>query len=96
MDTQPLCEFSRIKIVMEYKPHSFPNIQASYEQKKAIFSIESGKMIDVLNGDFDDFPYKERCLVTGWITIHKDTLMQNWKKLEKDPNCALTYMRPLQ
>ncbi|MBA2369858.1 MAG: DUF4160 domain-containing protein [Candidatus Protochlamydia sp.] len=81
---------------MEYKPRFVPYIQAACDQKKAIFSIESSEMIDVLDGTFDDFPYKERCLVSAWMTIHKQTLMQNWESLEIEPNIQLKNIRPLQ
>ena len=91
-----ISEFFEIKVGMEYKVRSVPHIQASYDQKKAIFSIDSGEMIEVLKGEFDDFPYKQRCLVTGWMTIHKEALLKNWKKLEEDPNSSLTYIKPLQ
>jgi hypothetical protein len=90
-----ISEFYKIRIGMEFQSNQPPNIQASYGQKKAIFSIESGEMIDVINGEFDDFPYDERCLVTAWMTIHKDELMKNWEKLKKDPNIPI-YIAPLQ
>lgn len=91
-----ISEFSGIKIGMEYKPRFVPYIQASCDQKKAIFSIESCEMIDVLDGVFDDFPYKERCLISAWMTIHKQALMQNWKRLEIEPSSILVKIRPLQ
>lgn len=92
-----ISEFFGIIIKMgDDKAFPIPYIQVSYEQKKATFSIETGEMMEVLGGGLDDFPYKERCLVTGWLTIHKDALLRHWEDLKQNPNCMPRNIYPLK
>lgn len=91
-----ISEFFEINIEMGYEQNYTPFVQATHHQIRAHFSIDTGEMIDVLKGEFDDFPYKPRSLVTGWITIHRSELMDNWNKLVKNPQSFLNWIRPLQ
>lgn len=93
---QRISEFSGIKLEMGYKEHYTPYVQATYNQVTSIFSLDTGEMIDVLNGEFDDFPYEQRNLVTAWIIIHKRELIENWKKSVENPTSSLQWIKPLQ
>lgn len=93
---QKISEFSEIKIEMGYEENYTPFIQATHHRIHAHFSIDTGEMIDVLKGEFDDFPYKPRSLVTAWIIIHKSELIKNWNQLVKNPQSNLNWIQPLQ
>lgn len=93
---QKISEFAEIKIEMNYEPHYTPFVKATYNRIGAHFSIDTGEMIDVLKGEFDDFPYKPRSLVAAWIIIHKIELIKNWDRLVKNPNSILSQIAPLQ
>lgn len=93
---QKISEFSDIKIEMYYEQDYTPFVQATYNQISAHFSIDTGEMVDVLKGEFDDFPYKPRSLVTAWIIIHKNELIRNWNLLEQNPKSNLSWINPLQ
>jgi hypothetical protein len=90
-----ISEFEGIKIIMEFRPRFVPFVQASCGYINALFSIETTEMIDVINGKIEDFPYKEKSLVSAWITIHQQVLMENWKRLELNPNAFLERIMPL-
>lgn len=93
---QKISEFSEIKIEMGYEEYYTPFVQATYNLIRAHFSIDTGEMIDVIEGKFDDFPYKPRSLVTAWIIIHKSELLNNWEKLINNSQIVLSQIKPLQ
>lgn len=93
---QRISEFSGIKLEMGYKEHYIPYVQAVHNQIGATFSLETGEMIEVLEGEFDDFPHKQRSLVAAWITIRKRELLENWNKLATNPKSSLKWINPLQ
>ena len=53
--------------------HNTPHIHAKYGESSASFSIETG---DILAGSIDK---KKARLVSAWIALHEETLMENWK-----------------
>nr|VFK39204.1 MAG: protein of unknown function (DUF4160) [Candidatus Kentron sp. SD] len=55
------------------KKHNKPHIHAEYGEYTAVFSIEDGELLD------GKLPNKKRRMVQGWIAIHEDELMANWK-----------------
>jgi len=93
---QKISEFSEIKIEMGYEQNYTPFVQATHNRIRAHFSIDTGEMIDVLEGEFDDFPYKPRSLVAAWIIIHKSELIKNWNQLVKNPQSILSRIKPLE
>ena len=78
-----ISRFHGIEIKMSYKDDYPPFVEATvnYDKKPGIFSIESGNLIDVINGDPDDFPFKEEGLVTAWIVMNKKALLDNWNSI---------------
>ncbi|MBA2368109.1 MAG: DUF4160 domain-containing protein [Candidatus Protochlamydia sp.] len=93
---QKICEFQDIQMAIDFNEKAFPQVRAIYRDVMGIFSIESGKLIDVLNGEIDDFPVREERLVNAWIQIHKSELIRCWQELVKDKNVSLNAIAPLQ
>ena len=54
------------------KVHKLPHIHVLYNEFEAIYSIETG---DLLNGLL---PKKQAKLVEAWIEIRRDDLMADW------------------
>ena len=57
---------------IDNKRHNLPYIHVRYQDKEAVFSIETG---DILEGHL---PPNKRKLVEAWIEIHKEDLMADW------------------
>jgi len=53
--------------------HHLPHIHVKYNEDEAVFSIESGDMIEGV------LPNSKVRLVQAWIEIHREDLMANWK-----------------
>lgn len=54
------------------KQHKLPHIHVQYGEFEAVVSIPDG---NVLEGNL---PTNKMKLVSAWIEIHKEDLMQNW------------------
>jgi hypothetical protein len=54
------------------KKHQLPHIHAKYAESDAVFSIDSGELLD------GEFPRNKRKLVEAWIEIHREDLMTDW------------------
>lgn len=93
---QKISEFHDVQLTMDVSGNRFPEVRAIYNRVTGVFSIESGKLIDVLNGEMDDFPMKQERLITAWILIHRDELLKYWQALLKDKNAKLNRIAPLQ
>ncbi len=70
-----ISRFEGIVIQMFIREHNPPHFHAFYGSDVAVFSIETGQMIQ------GDFPSKKAFLVTAWTILHKDELMKNWNNL---------------
>lgn len=70
-----ISRFLGIIIKMFYDEHNPPHIHAFYGNYKATFSIRTGQMIE------GRFPPKKSALVTAWVVIHENELMNNWKAM---------------
>ena len=57
---------------LDNKRHHLPHVHVKYQQLEAVFSIETG---EVLEGEL---PNNKRKLVEAWIEIHKEDLMADW------------------
>jgi hypothetical protein len=57
---------------LDNRRHHLPHIHVKYQDKEAVFSIETG---DTLEGEL---PVNKRKLVEAWIEIHKEDLMADW------------------
>ena len=55
------------------RKHHLPHIHVKYNEDEAIFSIESGELIE------GSLPKSKVRLVQAWIEIHREDLMANWK-----------------
>ncbi len=53
--------------------HKLPHIHAKYQGDEAVFSIETG---EVLQGNL---PPSKAKLVAAWIEIRREDLMANWE-----------------
>lgn len=69
--------FLGIIIRMFIREHNPPHFHAFYGGDVAVFSIETGQMIQ------GDFPRKKAALVTAWAIIHQRELLKNWNSLIK-------------
>jgi hypothetical protein len=54
------------------KKHHLPHIHVKYQNQEAVFSIESGEILE------GELPPNKRKLVEAWIEIHKEDLFANW------------------
>lgn len=70
-----LSRFLGIVIRMYPNEHNPPHFHAFHADDIAVFSIETGQMIQ------GDFPLKKAALVTAWTIIHSDELLKNWNRL---------------
>ena len=66
--------FYGIKIMMFWKEHYPEHFHAEYGEFKAVISIKEGVVVKGM------LPVKQLKLVLAWCEIHKDQLMENWKK----------------
>ena len=57
---------------LDTREHHMPHIHAMYAGDEAVFSIDSG---DVLDGCL---PRRPTRMVLAWIEIHRDELMADW------------------
>ncbi len=72
-----ISRFLGIIIRMFIKEHNPPHFHAFYGGDVAVFSIETGQMIQ------GNFPSKKATLVTAWAIIHQKELLKNWNSLLK-------------
>ncbi len=72
---------------MYYKDHFPPHFHAKYSGKRAAFSIEELKMIE------GELPRRATSLVLEWAFQHRDELMANWKRAQR--NEPLNEIEPL-
>lgn len=70
-----ISRFLGIIIRMFVKEHNPPHFHAFYGDDAAIFSIDTGQMIQ------GEFPRNQATFVTAWAIIHKEELMNNWNSL---------------
>ena len=62
---------------MYIREHNPPHFHAFYQNQVAVFSIETGQMIQ------GDLPQKKAALVTAWAILHQKELLKNWNSLLK-------------
>lgn len=73
-----ISRFLGIIIKMFIKEHNPPHFHAFFGEHAAVFSIDTGQMIQ------GDFPSKKAALVTAWAILHQEELLKNWNSLMKD------------
>lgn len=62
---------------MDNKQHKLPHIHAQYAGEEAVFSIESGELLDGKMGS------RQTRLVQAWIEIHREELLADWSLAAK-------------
>ncbi len=62
---------------MYYDDHPPPHFHAKYGEHQAQVAIATG---DLLNGDL---PRRARTLVAEWTALHREELMANWARAER-------------
>lgn len=60
---------------MFVKEHNPPHFHAFHGGDVAVFSIDTGQMIQ------GDFPQRKAVLVTAWAILHQKELLDNWNNL---------------
>lgn len=68
-----ISRFYGIVIMMFYKDHNPPHFHASYEEYRAVISIDE----EIVDGNM---PGRALKLIFEWMKLHKDELKMNWKK----------------
>ncbi|MCL4515357.1 MAG: DUF4160 domain-containing protein [Firmicutes bacterium] len=69
-----ISEFYGIKIMMYWNEHMPPHFHAEYGGQKILVDIVSGTILRGL------FPFKQLKLVLAWCEIHRDDLLENWRR----------------
>ena len=69
--------FYGIVIAMYYGDHSPPHFHAKYGEFEAQIAIETGEL---LNGDL---PRRAQALVREWTKLHRDELVADWTRAER-------------
>ena len=71
-----ISRFYGIIIYMFFDDHNPPHFHVEYQDFEAIIEIESG----IVKGKI---PRRALKLIFEWVDIHKDELLENWKKIEE-------------
>jgi hypothetical protein len=81
-----ISRFYGIIIYMFYNDHNPPHFHVQYQDFEAIIEIETG----IIKGTI---PRRALKLIFEWMDLHKDELLDNWKKIEERK--ALNKIEPL-
>ena len=73
-----ISRFLGILIRMFFKDHNPPHFHAYYQNYKATFNIETGKIME------GNLPKRQKKLVEKWAKRYKDELCSNWMLLQND------------
>lgn len=71
-----ISRFYGIIIYMYVSEHNPPHFHVWYDNYKASITIEDG----IVTGSL---PRRALNLVFDWLDLHKDELLQNWKRLQE-------------
>lgn len=71
-----ICRFYGIIIYMFYNDHNPPHFHVEYQDFDATIEIESG----IIKGKI---PRQALKLIFEWMDLHKNELLENWKKSEE-------------
>lgn len=82
-----IASFFGIKITMYYDDHNPPHFHAEYTGNNALVDIENGYVIR------GNLPNRQLKFVLAWTELHKEDLMENWKRAEE--NMPLQPIAPL-
>lgn len=82
-----ISRFYGIVIAMYYSEHNPPHFHVTYNDYKATIDIQTGEVEGKL-------PRRVLSLVYEWLDLHKDDLMENWRKMEQGSD--MTNIKPLE
>ena len=82
-----ISRFYGIIITMFINEHNPPHFHVEYQDYKAMITIEDGLVMGAL-------PRRALNLVYEWLDLHKDELLENWKRIESNQN--LQKIEPLK
>ena len=82
-----ISRFYGIIITMFINEHNPPHFHVEYQDYKAMITIEDGIVMGAL-------PRRALSLVYEWLDLHKDELLENWKRIESNQN--LQKIEPLK
>ena len=61
--------------------HNPPHFHTRYNEYRAIIDIETGNVVG-------EMPKRALKLVLEWLELHKNELMENWRKMENGESLA--------
>ncbi len=73
-----ISRFFGIIIYMYAKDHLPPHFHAVHNEDEAMFSIETGNVIQ------GDLPRKQIRLVQAWVELHRQELSENYNLLQQE------------
>lgn len=82
-----ISRFYGIIITMFVNEHNPPHFHVEYQDYKAMITIEDGIVMGTL-------PRRALNLVYEWLDLHKNELLENWKRIESNQN--LQKIEPLK
>lgn len=82
-----ISRFYGIIITMFVNEHNPPHFHVEYQDYKAMITIEDGIIMGTL-------PRRALNLVYEWLDLHKEELMENWRRIES--NESLQKIEPLK
>lgn len=71
-----ISRFYGIIITMFVHEHNPPHFHVRYNEYRALINIENGEITGSL-------PRRALNLVYDWLDLHKDELMENWRRMER-------------
>jgi hypothetical protein len=83
-----ISRFYGIVIYMYLKDHIPPHFHAVYAEFEAMFSIETGEIIQ------GDIPKSQMRIVQAWTELHRDELKRNFELLTSE-NASYFKIEPL-
>lgn len=83
-----ISRFFGIIIAMYYKEHVPPHFHAKYAAQRAVFAIPDLRIIE------GSLPRRAISLVLEWAFLHRDELMENWRRVERREQ--LLKVKPLE
>jgi len=71
-----ISRFYGIIIYMFFSDHKPPHLHVKYQDYEAIIDFEGG----IVHGDI---PRRALTLLFEWIDLHREELLDNWKRIEE-------------
>lgn len=85
-----ISRFYGITIEMNPLENYLPHVIANYGEYQAMFSAESGVVMD------GEFPDEESRLVQAWVLLHEREIKDNWEKFLLSKGYRLKQIAPIE